>query len=63
MHNKSTEDEKKKKLRPIITTDDIKWLWVILEISSPNDIVFPILQTKESVTLHLQWQPWIWKLA
>lgn len=55
--------KKKKKLRPIITTDDIKWLWVILEISSPNDIVFPILQTKESVTLHLQWQPGIWKLA
>lgn len=53
----------KKKLRPIITTDDIKWLWVILEISSPNDIVFPILQTKVSVTLHLQWQPGIWKLA
>lgn len=53
--------EKKKKIA--IATDDIKWLWVILEISSPNDIVFPILQTKENATLHLQWQPGIWKLA
>lgn len=46
-----------------MTTDDIKWLWVILEISSPNNIVFPILQTKESATLHLQWQPGLRKLA